>query len=196
MTSVSNKTRLWQSVFHLFYTLVLVNPMVTGSDEKSWTYEIKSLDYSTADEDILNTNLSVERVSRGVYALSGSIVLNIDIDENTQCYVEASTYRSDNGVNEYKVLAFKMSRQNIISAINGFYKEMFMDTLSECSDLPVFEDKFEPPIEKREYTLTKCQFSQDGFPNHLEEGFYKILISGSGCLDWHFAVIVEVEATN
>ncbi|XP_061395626.1 uncharacterized protein LOC133331242 [Musca vetustissima] len=168
--------------------------MVPGTNEKTWTYEIKSLDSSSADDDILGIDLSVERVSRGVYGISGSFTLGIDIDESVPFDIEGTAYRSDNGVNEYRILPFKMARQHLISALNGFYKEMLMESLKECSDMPVFEDKFEPPLEKRVYTLTKCQFSQDGFPNHLAEGFYKVVIAGSGCTDWQFTVIAQVES--
>lgn len=71
-----------------------------------------------------------------------------------------------------------------------------MDTLSECSDMPVFEDKFDPPLAKGVYTLNKCQFSQDGFPNHLAEGFYKVLISGHGRVEWSLTVVAQVESNN
>lgn len=69
-----------------------------------------------------------------------------------------------------------------------------METLAECSNMPVFEDKFDPPMAKGVYTLTKCQFSQDGFPNHLAEGFYKVLISGYGRVEWTLTVVSQIES--
>lgn len=87
-----------------------------------------------------------------------------------------------------------MQRQHVHSALNTFYKDMLMDTLKECSDMPVFEDKFVPPLEKKTYTLTKCQFSQDGFPNHLPEGFYKIVVSGYGTVEWSLIIVAQVES--
>lgn len=64
--------------------------------------------------------------------------------------------------------------------------------MKECSDMPVFEDKFQPPLEKKLYKLDACQFSQDGLPNHLQEGFYKLLILGTGDVEWQVNVVAEV----
>ncbi|XP_073828210.1 uncharacterized protein [Musca autumnalis] len=188
-----NKLGQWQLILHLLYTVVLIDAMIPGADHKTWTYEIKSMESSSSDDNLLNLDLSVERVSRGVYAISGTININLDIEEDDGCDIEAGAFRSDNGVNDYKVLPFKMPRQHLFSALNSFYKDMLMETFSECSDLPVFEEKFEPPLEKRVYTLDKCQFSQDGFPNHLSEGFYKILISGYGSVQWSLTIVAQVE---
>lgn len=87
-----------------------------------------------------------------------------------------------------------MPSSHIFTVLNSHYKDVLMDTLKDCSDLPVFEDKFEPPLEKKIYKFNACQFSQDGLPNHLQEGFYKLLIIGSGEVDWEIEVIAEVVA--
>lgn len=68
-----------------------------------------------------------------------------------------------------------------------------MDTLKDCSNLPVFEDQFEPPLEKKTYTMNKCQFDQSGFPQHLQDGFYKVILSGYGSVNWYMSFVVEVQ---
>lgn len=68
-----------------------------------------------------------------------------------------------------------------------------MDIFKDCSNLPQFEGKFQPPFEKKLYVLDKCQFSQDSFPNHVLEGFYKIVAVGYGDVEWSMAFIFQVE---
>ncbi|XP_073828007.1 uncharacterized protein [Musca autumnalis] len=191
-----NKLGLWQLVFHLICSVVLTDAMIPGlpgANQKTWTYEVKSMEAHSADESILKFDISIERVSRGVYAISGSVTLNVDVYEDHPCDIEGGAFRSNNGVNDYKILPFKVPRQHIITAMNTFYKDMLMDSLSECSNLPVFDDKFEPPLRKGVYSLEKCQFSQDGFPNHMSEGFYKTEMFGNGYVDWSLTVVVQVE---
>lgn len=68
-----------------------------------------------------------------------------------------------------------------------------MESLKDCSTMPVFEGEFEPPLEKGTYTMDKCQFSTDGFPNHLQEGFYKVQIIGKGEIAFELNIVCKVE---
>lgn len=68
-----------------------------------------------------------------------------------------------------------------------------MDTMKDCSNLPVFEGPFKPPLEKRTYTMNKCKFTSDGFPNHLQEGFYKVVMRGKGKIATELKTICKVE---
>ncbi|XP_073820121.1 uncharacterized protein [Musca autumnalis] len=190
-----NKLGLWQLVVHLLCPVALINAMIPGVDQKTWTFEIKSLETYSADENILQFDLSVRRVSRGVYAISGSITLKVDFEEDHPCYIEAVASRSSNGVSDFREIPLKMPREHLLIAINSFYKDMLMETLRECSNLPVFADKFEPPLLKGVYTLEKCQFTHDGFPNHMVEGFYKIVIFGEGYVDWSITLVSQVEVS-
>ncbi|XP_075155996.1 uncharacterized protein LOC142229324 [Haematobia irritans] len=186
-----NSKFCWKLFFVIAVSVSSTNSMVPTS-KKTWTYEIKSVETTSSNTDAVDLHLQVDRVSRGVYAISGTFTLNTDIMDGDNNEVEASVYRSENGVDDYKILPFKISRQHFNKAMDSFYKDMIMDTLKECSDLPVFEDKLERPIEKKEYTLKGCQFSQDGFPNHLATGFYKIVLSAHGASEWGFTLIAEV----
>ncbi|XP_013111988.2 uncharacterized protein LOC106090371 [Stomoxys calcitrans] len=160
---------------------------------KTWTFEIQSVETTTSDPNIIDLELAVERVSRGVYAISGAFDLKTDVVEGDNNQVEALVYRSSDGVEEYKPIPFKMTRQHVYDAFNGYYKDMLMDTLKDCSDLPVFKDKITPPIEKKLYTLTQCQFTRDGFADHVATGFYKVVLYGTGECDWGITVIAKVE---
>lgn len=86
-----------------------------------------------------------------------------------------------------------MSRRHLYNALNTYYKTVVMSTFKECSDLPYFEDEFEPPLEKRAYVLDKCQISQDGLPNHVQSGTYKLHVNGYGAVEWQVVIEFEVE---
>ncbi|XP_073828211.1 uncharacterized protein [Musca autumnalis] len=178
-----------------FILLIVVESISVGNipTTKPWTYEFKSISTSSSNEDLLKLNFSIERVSRGVYAISGTMDLNYDIVEGDANEVEGRSYRSDNGVNPYKPLAFQTERHHMFSGLNKEYKEMLMPALSRCSDMPVFEDKFQPPLEKKVYTLTKCQLDQDEFPQYMSDGFYKGVILGWGTVNYTITFIAQVE---
>ncbi|XP_065365419.1 uncharacterized protein LOC135958444 [Calliphora vicina] len=160
--------------------------------KKTWSYELKSLTSKTSDSEKMKINLEIERVSRGVYAISGTVLINFDVVEGDGNTIAAKSYRSVLGDNEYNVLPFQMPATHLHKYFNTFYKDVLMDTLKDCSDLPAFEDKFEPPFEKKLYTFDACQFSQDGLPNHLQDGFYKLLLIGAGDVVWEIEVIAEI----
>lgn len=68
-----------------------------------------------------------------------------------------------------------------------------METFRKCSNLPVIEDKFEPPFEKKLYIINKCQFDQSGLPPYLQEGFYKVEMRGYGTVNWYITFVFEVQ---
>ncbi|KNC29722.1 hypothetical protein FF38_08467, partial [Lucilia cuprina] len=159
---------------------------------KTWSYELKSITSETSDAEKLKVDLEIERIARGVFAISGKFFFNVDVAEGDSNMIAAKSFRSPQGDNDYKVLPFQMPATHLYKVLNTHYKDVLMETLKDCSDFPVFENTFEPPMEKKLYTLDSCQFSQDGLPNHLQDGFYKLLIIGSGEVDWNVEVIAEV----
>ncbi|XP_011291723.1 uncharacterized protein LOC101896456 [Musca domestica] len=161
--------------------------------EQTWTYELKSIETFSSDLDKLRFGeFKVERISRGVYAGSGSFTINADIVEGDSHMIEFHAYRSENG-KDYKPIPLKTPRQHLYEYFNTFYKEYAMNSLKNCSNMPAFEGKFVPPLEKKTYVLEKCQFDQSAFPQHMQEGFYKVDMAGSGEVEWHFIFVVEIE---
>ncbi|XP_073848977.1 uncharacterized protein [Musca autumnalis] len=159
----------------------------------TWTYDMKSVQTHSENPDLVDfQKFKVERIRRGVYAASGNIIQNFDIVEGDDSEIEFLSYRSENGVKPYRPLPFKVQRQHFFSYLNSFYK-LIMDTLKDCSNMPVFEDKFVPPFEKKIYTLDRCQFNRDEFPQYMQEGFYKIVVNGYGAAQWNLILIVEVQ---
>ncbi|KAM7347108.1 uncharacterized protein ACRADG_006769 [Cochliomyia hominivorax] len=178
-------------LINLLVLLTGISPMVPGAG-KTWTYELKSITSKSSDTEKIQINLEIERVSRGVYAVSGEIKIFFDITEGDTNYITAKSFRSAQGDNDYKVLPFQMPSTHFLNVLNTHYKDILMDTLKDCSDCPVFEKEFVPPLEKKVYTLNACQFSQDGLPNHLQDGFYRLLIIGTGDVEYEIEVIAEI----
>lgn len=61
--------------------------------QKTWIYEIKSVESKSSNPDLFTSSLKVERVSRGVYAISGDVLINFDIvegDDNQVTYQDLS----------------------------------------------------------------------------------------------------------
>ncbi|XP_037818839.1 uncharacterized protein LOC119608474 [Lucilia sericata] len=169
---------------------------VATFDKRSWIYELTEVNTKSSNPDLININLSIERIKRGVFALSGEFYMNLDMTEGDGNNVQLKSFRSTNGDGDYRSIPLQMSQRHFYEAFNSHYKSVLMDTFKDCSDLPVFEDKFTPPLEKKTYILDKCQISQDGMPNHMEAGVYKIVLSGTGDVEWEVEVIAEVEANN
>ncbi|XP_075156330.1 uncharacterized protein LOC142229637 [Haematobia irritans] len=177
----------------IFYVIFMTIKIATPFGQHTWTYEMKSVETKTSNPDLVQFyNLRVVRVDRGVYAMSGNTFFNVDIVEGDSNEIEVKTYRSEDGVKEYKLTPFSVPRQHFFDYMNKFYKEAAMETLSKCSDLPVFEDKLIPPIEKKNYTLTNCKYTQEGLPQYMQEGFYKIEMLVYGDCEWSVTYIVEV----
>ncbi|XP_073828225.1 uncharacterized protein [Musca autumnalis] len=160
--------------------------------KQTWTYELKNIEASSSDMDKISyEEFKVERISRGVYAASGSFTINVDFVEGDSNMIETRAYRSENG-KDFKPIPLQTPRIHIYDYLNTFYKDYAMETLKDCSNMPVFEGKLEK-LEKKTYVLEKCQFDQSAFPRYLQEGFYKGDIVGTGDVEWHliFTVLVE-----
>ncbi|XP_011291722.1 uncharacterized protein LOC105261707 [Musca domestica] len=181
---------LWAVIF--FSSIIFVCSLVDV--EQTWTYELKSIEtYSSDPEKVKFGECKLERISRGVFAVMGSADIQYDIHEGDSNTVEFNSYRSANG-KDYHPLPFKTPRQHIFEYLNTFYKDYVMDTLKDCSNFPAFEDKFEPPFERGVYYLDKCQFDQKSFPQHLQEGFYKVNMSFRGDVEWYIVFVAEVQS--
>ncbi|XP_046803206.1 uncharacterized protein LOC111685264 [Lucilia cuprina] len=177
-------------VLNFLFILVLVSAVMY---KKDWIYELNEVNTKSSNPDLFNVNVIVERVKRGVFAMSGEFYVNIDITEGDGNDVELKSFRSANGDGNYKSIPLEMSRRHFFEALNSHYKNVVMETFKDCSDLPYFEDKFTPPLEKKAYKLDKCIFSQDGLPNHMETGVYKVILSGTGDVEWEVEVIFEIQ---
>ncbi|XP_073820379.1 uncharacterized protein [Musca autumnalis] len=162
--------------------------------KNSFLLELKSVDVATSNADLLNfIDFGVNRVERGVYGMSGKIILNVDVVEGDSNEIEVKVFYSSNGKNNYRLTPFHLNRQHLFNILNTIYKDVVMENVKDCSNFPQFKDKFDPPLIKDTYYMDKCQFDDDGFPNHAKEGFYKIALIGYGVVDWKMDIVFKLE---
>ncbi|XP_013111989.1 uncharacterized protein LOC106090372 [Stomoxys calcitrans] len=168
--------------------------VISQYGQHTWEYELVSIDHYTSDADLLLFyELNATRVSRGVYACAGTIFFNYDVVEGDSNEIEIKTYRSDSINGDYKPIPFTLQRQHIFGFMNDFYKNALMETLKDCSNLPLFDGDFVPPLEKRNYTMDNCVFTQKGFPQHLQDGYYKVVLYTFGDVEWSMIFYLLVQ---
>ncbi|XP_017014796.3 uncharacterized protein [Drosophila takahashii] len=160
---------------------------------RKWDYEPISITAITSDESLINFDINIVRISRGESGISAKVEWNYDTTDETM--VEAVVYRSTSGdENDYKVLPYSIPKQSFYEYLNTYYKDVIMKNFAPCSNIPIFEDKFEPPWPKKTYNAEKCVIDGDGLPEIVPPGFYKIIFSASGPEQpsWSFTAIIKL----
>ncbi|SPP75886.1 uncharacterized protein LOC117592396 [Drosophila guanche] len=161
--------------------------------ERNWEYEPVSITAFSSDESLLKIGARIDRLNRGEFAFSMTIDWNYDADDNTM--VEADAYRSITGdENDYKILPWSIPRQPFYEYLNGFYKDAFIKNVGHCSNFVQFEGSYESPWPRNVYKLDKCVANGEGLPEIAPEGFYKIVYTTSGQVEWGFTLIAKVTA--
>ncbi|XP_017146610.1 uncharacterized protein LOC108158637 [Drosophila miranda] len=170
--------------------LVLLVAQSCNSARK-WDYEPMSITTHSSDESKLKIEGKIDRVNRGEFAISATIEFRYLLDDTVM--VEATAYRSSSGQeSDYKLVPFAIPKQPYEDFLNTHYKDMVIENLGSCSNLPQFEDKFVPPWPQKIYNLDKCVADNDGFPEVLPLGFYKIILTFTGPVEWGMTIIVKV----
>ncbi|XP_016957977.1 uncharacterized protein LOC108029980 [Drosophila biarmipes] len=160
---------------------------------RKWDYEPISIDCNTSDDSLININTKIVRINRGEFGISAKVEWNYDTTDETM--VEAVVYRSTSGdESDYKVLPFSLPKQTFYDYLNTYYKDVIIKNFGGCSNIPQFEDKFEPPWPKKTYIADKCVIDGDGFPEILPIGFYKIVFNctGPNQPSWSFVAIIKL----
>ncbi|XP_059223268.1 uncharacterized protein LOC106090368 [Stomoxys calcitrans] len=185
---------LRKSLIFCLSLVIGIEGYTTQPSMHDWEYELKSLETQSSNTDLVQFyDMSIVRVSRGVYACAGTLFLNYDIVEGDSNEMEMITSYSNNPNRDFGRIPFSMPRKHFFEFMNGFYKNGLMSSLKECSDFPIFEGDFVPPLEKRNYTMNNCIFSKEGFPKHFKDGFYKVDIIVVGDVDWSLHFLLEIE---
>nr|XP_017014791.2 uncharacterized protein LOC108069297 isoform X1 [Drosophila takahashii] len=147
--------------------------------QRKWDYEPISITAFTSDESLISFNISLVRIGRGEYGASAIVEWNYDTTEETM--VEGVVYRSSSGAeSDYRVLPYSIPKQSFYEYLNTYYKDVVMKNLAHCSNIPIFEDKFQPPWPKKTYIGDKCVVDGDGLPEIVPPGMYKIVCNCTG----------------
>ncbi|XP_055852510.1 uncharacterized protein LOC129916533 [Episyrphus balteatus] len=139
---------------------------------QDWEYVFLRVESNTTNADILAFNLRPIRVSRGVYALNGSIYTGKPLDDTY--LVDFKLYRSETGSSDYKATPFGFSQTTFYNFMTKVYVKMLQEDLKDCTNVPHFEGEFEGPMPQNTYTYKNCVIRTDGMPGHLQPGVYRI----------------------
>lgn len=92
---------------------------------------------------------------------------------------------------EKELISMEMS---IDEVMNTIYKDFLMEPLQQCSDMPSFEDKWEPPFPARTFEFTQCTIPDlDGYSSMMMPGKFKIVVEGMRGTEKVSSLEVEVE---
>ncbi|XP_037713619.1 uncharacterized protein LOC119549541 [Drosophila subpulchrella] len=178
------------SFVSILFGVLLINEIKAA---RKWEYEPLSVAGISSDDSLISFDMKIVRISRGEYGISATVVWNYDTTEETM--VEAVVYRSSSGdERDYMLLPFSIPKQSFYDYLNTYYKNVIMKNFGPCSNVPQFEDKFQPPWPKQTYNAEKCVFSGEGLPEIILPGFYKIIFncSGPNQPSWAFVAILKM----
>uniref|UniRef100_A0A1A9WC58 Uncharacterized protein n=1 Tax=Glossina brevipalpis TaxID=37001 RepID=A0A1A9WC58_9MUSC len=160
---------------------------------RTYTYELISLETTSSNRDLLDIDIKIKRKSRRELVISGYLDLKYDVQEGDDTEIEWIVYHSSTGSEkDYKLLPMAIRRQSIYSYLNSFYKDFIMNGVGNCSNLWNFQGKAPSPLEKMRYELNDCVLNDDNYPNHLADGFYRIMGNVYGQVEWNIILFVEV----
>lgn len=103
------------------------------------------------------------------------------------------TYRSPRGNNDYKPVPFILPKNKVKDLMNELYKDVLMEDIHNCSNVPYFEDKWDE-ILKGTFNFNMCKLSFDNWPESLLPGYYKLVVESFDEND-SLSVILEIELT-
>ncbi|XP_016940321.4 uncharacterized protein [Drosophila suzukii] len=178
------------SLVSIFLGVLLINGIRAA---RKWDYEPISIDTTSSDDSLINFDIKIVRISRGEFGVTAKVEWNYDTTEETM--VEAVVYRSSSGdENDYKMLPFSLPKQTFYDYLNTYYKDVIIKNFGPCSNIPQFEDKFQPPWPKQTFIADKCLIDGEGFPDILPAGFYKIIFNCTGAdqPSWSFTAIFKL----
>ncbi|XP_055904032.1 uncharacterized protein LOC129939878 [Eupeodes corollae] len=156
-----------------------------------WEFVILRIEHNTTNADIIDFDLRPIRVSQGVYAINGSIVIGMDMDDTNS--VELKLYRSASGSSQFRATPFEIPKTTFYKFMTSIYVKMLQKDLLQCSNLPEHKDSFEKPLQKGTYVLNKCIMSNDGMPGHIQPGIYRASGHlGDGGVELYVSIFFEV----
>ncbi|XP_055850473.1 uncharacterized protein LOC129915043 [Episyrphus balteatus] len=161
--------------FILFnYFVLCIWSVKVNSHKTDWEYVLLRFESNSTNPDIANFNVRTLRVSRGLYAINGTLFVGKDLD-NTYS-VDFRVYRSASGNSDFKATAYEIPTTTFYKFMTSFYVKMVQKDLQNCSNLPQHKDEFEGPLTAGVYECKKCIVTNDRMPGHAQPGLYKSVI--------------------
>ncbi|XP_016988926.1 uncharacterized protein LOC108051351 [Drosophila rhopaloa] len=158
---------------HLLFSVCIFVYLYNDCEARTqWEATPISIDGHTTNPSAMDSNLRLERISRGEYGFSGTFFWGIDMDDSVM--VEMRILNSYTGKEaDYKLTPFSIQPQKFTDYINTFYKDLLIPNLGNCTDMPKYESGYVPPWPKTTFNFNHCTVSGEGLPEVLAEGFYR-----------------------
>jgi len=87
-------------------------------------------------------------------------------------------------------MPWSIKKQTYPEYIEGFYEDMIYANLAHCTNLP--EPANASPWKRANYTLTECIVEGKGMPEMAPQGYYKVIFTATGEVDWVFETVVKI----
>ena len=80
------------------------------------------------------------------------------------------------GNNQFQKLPYGSARGKLTISefVNDYYRSYVMKSVQNCSNLPVFDEVFKPPVKAGFYYTDSCQINDKSLPYYTQPGLYKI----------------------
>ncbi|KAM7341940.1 uncharacterized protein ACRADG_009533 [Cochliomyia hominivorax] len=175
-----------------FFIILIVSCRNLVKSEPDWTFDFVSINVINQTPDITFVDLYVTRPSRGVFAMSG--VVDIKEDLTDDLLLGVTVLYSMTGGSDFIKSPFNVPESNLTIILNKFYKDIVMESISDCSEeAPTTDDHFVAPLTKRKVTFDNCIISNENMPSKLRKGFYKIIFKYRKQSEGSLEFIVNVE---
>ncbi|XP_017836707.1 uncharacterized protein LOC108595931 [Drosophila busckii] len=176
------------SLFIVWLTLLFIL-FDAAKGERRWDYEPLEFEGISSDHSKLGIDLGIKRIKRGEFAMDGVIDVKYDVDDTTM--IEAIAWRSNTGdEDDYKLMPWCIEKQTFGKFIENYYESMVLKNIGHCTNFPAVDNVH--PFPKNAYKLDMCEFTGEGLPEIAPEGYYKIIFSATGEVDWSFMVKTKV----
>ncbi|XP_075166706.1 uncharacterized protein LOC142238864 [Haematobia irritans] len=167
---------------------------VSEGEEKTWTYELVSVESASSNPAIADISVKEKRIRRGLYAFSGFLDFKTDLYDTS--LIDVKVYRSSTERDEdYQITPFVIENEILTNFINFHYKAYIMEAIKECApSAPQYggDYEFAAPFEKVRIDVNECGVPTDGFPNIMEYGLYKIEAHLRNEIDMYFKIVVRL----
>ncbi|XP_034480171.1 uncharacterized protein LOC117785979 [Drosophila innubila] len=168
---------------------ILLLLCVVCDGKRRWNYEPISVDPNTSDSNKLDIDVRIKRMPRGEFAYDGHVNFNYDVGDDTM--IECTAFRSVSGREEdYTALPWGIPKQIYTKFIKDFYQDLIFKNFHSCSNLPTPDNVL--PFKRDNYSFVECVVNGDGLPDIVPQGYYKIVATVTGEVEFGFVTISRI----
>lgn len=141
----------------------------------------------------MEADLQLKRISKYENALTGYLDFKKDVTDVT--HFDVRILKSENGDGDYKPSPFYVPMTPLTKVMNTFYKNLLKNIFDKCvANHPEFvDDSFQAPLKKGRMVFDNCLIKSDDIDQNFSPGFYKIINTSHGEVNFAVTLTVQVE---